>query len=204
MKRAIIFGSTGLLIGCLISYLVFASVNLSSAAGYAFNVVGGFTALVAAVSYFAKQLFEHKMELLAEQRKITFSKTYQLRADAISEAHGRLLDYQETIQMFSTGGLNHQNNEVRHNAVTNINKLKDAYFDFMARRALYLPRATEKKVRDYFNRLYQYHLQYVFIKDHPPEERSVELKKWLETGEKMPDALKALEDDFRTVLGFTD
>jgi hypothetical protein len=204
MKHAVIFGSIGLLIGCLISYLVFASVNLSSATGYVFNVVGGFTALVAAVSYFAKQLFEHKMELLAEQGKITFSKTYQLRAEAIAEAHGRLLDYQEAIQMFSMSGLNHQNNEERQNAVVNINKLKDAYFDFMTRRALYLPRATEKKVREYFTRLYQYHLQYVFIKDHPPEERSVELKKWLEAGEKMPDALKALEDDFRTALGFTD
>lgn len=204
MKHAVIFGSIGLLIGCLISYLVFASVNLSSAAGYVFNVVGGLTALVAAFSYFAKQLFEHKMEILAEQGKITFSKTYQLRAEAISELHGRLLDYQEAIQMFSMSGLNNQNNEARQSAVANINKLKDAYLDFMARRALYLPRDTKEKVREYFKRLHKYHLQYVSIKDHPPEERTVELKKWLEAGEKMPDALKALEDDFRTVLGFTD
>jgi hypothetical protein len=194
---------SGLLIGSLIAYLWFISMNMAGVAGYLLALVGGSGGLVAAIAYFCRQYVEYRLGIEAEETKIRFSKTYQLRAEAISEAHGRLLDLHDATSDFSMRGLINNSPE-REVAVTHINEIKNRLIDFLSRKQLYLPKATAAKIRELFQLVYGSHIRYTILKEHPAEERSAEVQKWLKANEQIPDYLAQLEDDFRKVLGFID
>ena len=191
-------------IGFFLAYLYFISVNLSVSVEKVFGLMGGFVGIIAAIAYVCRTYVEYRLGIEAEQTKIRFSKTYELRADAISEAHGRLLDLHDATSDFSMRGFNINNSPEREAAVTHINEIKNRLIDFLSRKQLYLPKATAAKIRELFQLVYGSHIRYTILREHPDEERSAEVQKWLKANEQIPVYLSHLEDDFREVLGFID
>jgi hypothetical protein len=194
----------GVIIGFFVTYLYFVSLNLTVAGQKFFAFIGGSVGIIAALAYFCRTYVEHRLGIEAERMKVRFSRTYELRASAIAEAHGKLLDLYDTVNDFqSTAG--HEAGSDQWLAASNrINETRNNLIDFLLRKQLYLPKATTAKIRSLFQKVYGSHLRYTMLKEYPQEERSKEIKSWLAEKEQIPVYLKQLEDDFRESLGFLD
>jgi uncharacterized protein YggL (DUF469 family) len=199
----------GVVIGFFLAYLYFISTSASTMGQKVFAFVGGSAGIIAALTYFCRTYVEHRLGVESERVKIRFTKTYSLRADAISEVHGRFLDLYEAVNEFQFTGSRDVNSEQWHTAIHRINAARDSLIDLLSRKQLYLPKTTTAKIRDLFGRVYGSHLRYTLLTEENSEAervelKSVELKKWLEEKDQMSAYLSLLEDDFRDALGFLD
>ena len=136
--------------------------------------------------------------------KIRFTKTYSLRADAIAEAHGKLLDLYETVDGFQFEAGRKEDSEKSNNAAHRVNAARDTLIDFLSRKQLYLPKTTTAKIRDLFLRVYGSHLRYTMLREYSDTERGQEVRKWMAEKDEMQAYLSQLEDDLRDALGFVD
>ncbi len=194
----------GAAVGFFLAYLYFVSVTLSGAVERVFGFVGGSIGIIAAVAYACRTYVEYLLGVEADQKKIRFSKTYELRAEAISEAHGKLLDlYDATNEFPQTGGT--ETGSPKWMAASNrIGEARNSLIDFLSRKQLYLPKETATKIRKLLQVVYGSHIHYTLLKEFPQPERSEEVKNWLKTKEQIPTHLAKLEADFRSALGFVD
>lgn len=197
--------AVGVVIGFFLAYLYFVSLSASAAGQKVFAFVGGSAGLTAAVAYFCRTYVEHRLGIEAERTKVRFSHTYELRANAISEAHGKFLDLYDAVNEFQFKAGHDVNSVQWHDAIHRINGARDNLIDFLSRKQLYLPKTTTAKIRDLFGRVYGSHLRYTFMKEENSDaKRAVEVKNWLAEKDQMQAYLNLLEDDFRDALGFLD
>jgi hypothetical protein len=194
----------GLIIGFFATYIYFVSTNANAAGQKILGWVGGIAGIVGATAYFCQKYIEHRLGVESERLKIRFTKTYSLRADAIAEAHGKLLDLYEAVDEFQFNGGREVGSEKWVAASNRINEARNNLIDFLARKQLYLPKPTTKKIRELLGKVYGSHLRYGMLKEYSKEERSAEVKKWLDEKEQLPVYLAQLEEDFRDALGFVD
>ncbi len=203
--KSIIGLCIGVFLGAFAAYIYFINVNMAGAAGYVFAIIGGSSGIVGAMAYFFRTYYEHQLELVADKHKLKFSKTYQLRTDAISEIHGRLLDLYEAVKEFAgTGGSEEAGSAKWLEAVERVRIARNTFIDTIARRGLYMPKKLAKKTRALSGHFYGHHVRFTMLKSHPKEERSEEVKKWCDANEQLPALLEELEKEFTDVLGFTD
>lgn len=204
-KQLIIGLCIGIFLGAFAAYLYFINVNMTGAAGYVFAIVGGLSGIMGAAGYFFRTHYEHQLELVADKHKLEFSKTYQLRTDAIAEAHGRLLDLYEAVGEFSsTGGSEEAGSPKWLKAAERIRVARNEFIDAMARRGLYMPKELAKKTRALSGTFYGHHVRFTMLKSHPEELRSEEVRKWCDANEQLPTLLVELEKEFTEALGFKD
>ena len=194
----------GVIIGFFVTYLYFVSLNLTVVGQKVFAFVGGSAGIIAALAYFCRIYVEHRLGIEAERMKVRFSRTYELRANAIGEVHGKLLDLYDIVNDFQFNAGHEVGSDKWLAASNRINEARNNLIDFLLRKQLYLPEATTVKIRSLFQKVYGSHLRYTMLKEYPQEERSKEIKNWLDEKEQIPVYLKQLEDAFRESLGFLD
>ncbi|HLX69007.1 MAG TPA: hypothetical protein VKV04_05195, partial [Verrucomicrobiae bacterium] len=156
--------AVGGVIGFFLAYLYFISTSANAMGQKLFAFVGGSAGFVAALAYFCRAYVEHRLGVESERMKIRFTKSYSLRADAIAEAHGKLLDLYEAVNDFQFNAGRETNSEKWATAIHGVNAARNNLIDFLSRKQLYLPKPTTAKIRDLFQKVYGSHLRYTMLK----------------------------------------
>jgi len=208
-KTFVIGAVVGTMFGGFLIYLYFVSNSFADAGSKAIGMVGGVGGLLTAVVYFTKTYSDYRLGIEAEKHKIMFAKCYEMRAVAIAEVHGLLIDFIDSIDALSNTARPNpkwpnqdQVQDVWNAACNVVSKAKNAYLDFDLRKSFHIQEVTLKEVEAMYKHLHEWYMTHTrlpMMEEGP--ERNKEIMKFVNTKFAMKERLKVLEKAYRDALG---
>jgi hypothetical protein len=195
--------AAGIGTGSYFTYLFFTSANVPEAGKNLFGIIGGGAGVIAAIAYSIKTYGEHVLGLIAEKHRIVFANTYKLRADAIAEGYGLLLEFADRIEAFSHHG--RADTPEYKQASDALNKTKSAYLDLILLKGLYLPKETKNQIKAEYSFLHEWYMKFFRLPlMEQGEERQKVIGEFVEIKFKLRERHEQLGESLSKAIGFRD
>jgi len=151
---------------------------------------------------------KNSLQMVAVEHQVRFSKLHEKRAEVIADLYTRLVDAERTGDHFVKVGV-WDDDKRREAYATTEQSLVDLYF-FVEKNRIYLPESVCDLLTNFvlavrsnaISMHFYAHIEPTTINQTLIEERAKVLKQVLESVQgQIPAARKALESEFRTILG---
>lgn len=146
-----------------------------------------------------------ELQIEAAKRNIQFSKIFEEIANTVVEVYSRLVVLKDAVGSYVsiTGWSGEPPKEEKRKIVSE--KLNE-FLSYYKARKIYLPEATAEKVEEFWRGLYNISIDFMLgVEQGRDERRKDDSDTWMEAhkymSKQVPGVLKALETEFRRILG---
>ena len=151
-----------------------------------------------------------RLQIAAAERSVQYTHVYSKTAETVADVYSRLLDVHDAVAQY-TKSVEYETDPPKEERRIAVGKSVEAFQKYYRPLRLYIPRASDDRIAEFINGLYNISIQFrkgveegwdYRPESNPDENTWAKAHKYMT--EEVPPVLRSLEAEFRTLLGFVD